>query len=299
LEDTIFHQIMDILNDGVYFVDADRRITSWNQGAEKLTGIPKEEILGKLCFQDLLMHIDEGGNKICGEDCILSETLSDGEPRDRELFLEHRNGHRIPVTVSTSALRGKDGSIAGAVEVFSDNSLKMADKRRIDELEQLALLDELTRIGNRRFLEMTLRSKLADTTRYKSKIGIFFLDIDHFKAINDKHGHEIGDKVLKAISKSLMDIIRPMDLFGRWGGEEFIIATSNASRQTVKPIAERFRKLVEDAHVLSPDGEEIRFTVSIGVTLSKPGEDMETLIQRADQLMYRSKEKGRNLVTVG
>jgi diguanylate cyclase (GGDEF)-like protein/PAS domain S-box-containing protein len=298
MDDKIYLQIMDILSDGVYFVDTDRKVTFWNQGAEELTGIGRDDILGRHCFDDLLVHIDSDGKSLCDDGCILAETLADGEAREADLFLLHGDGHRIPVSVRTSAFTDDSGEVIGAVEIFSDNSVKIAAKRRIDELERLALLDELTRIGNRRYLEMTLRAKLAETARYNSQVGIFFMDIDHFKEVNDQYGHDAGDRVLKAIASTLMGIIRPTDLAGRWGGEEFVAAVSNVNRKTLKPIAERFRKLIEEAIVRLPD-EEIHFTVSVGATMAKEDEALEDVIKRADQLMYRSKEAGRNQVTVG
>lgn len=298
MDKNAYLQIIDSLSDGVYFVDNERRVTFWNQGAEELTGIDRRSVLGIPCHKNILVHIDADGQSLCQDGCILAETLADGKPRSSDMFLLHRDGHRVPVTVRTSILRDRQGEVVGAVEIFSDNSVKLAARRRIDELERLALLDDLTRIGNRRYLEMTLRAKLAETARYNSQVGIFFLDIDNFKEINDRYGHDCGDKVLQRIAATIMGMIRPTDLAGRWGGEEFVTAVSNVSRKTIKPIAERFRKAASEA-AFKNDGKEICFTVSVGATMAREHEPLEDVIKRADRLMYRSKEAGRNRVTVG
>ena len=293
-----YQEIIDNLYDGVYIVDKDRGITYWNKGAEILTGYTRSNAMGKSCHDKFLSHVNEMGQNLCQSGCPLNEAIENGTSSEAEIYLHHRNGHRVPVTTKVFPIFGDNGEVTGAVEIFSDNSSHVANKRRIDELQELALLDPLTQIGNRRYLEMTLEAKLADTARYNNLIAVFFIDIDDFKQINDTHGHDVGDEALRVVAKTLNAVIRPMDVLGRWGGEEFVAAASNINREAVQAIAERFRTFIEGSSVRTGD-ENLLFTITIGGTIARQGDDLDSVIKRADTLMYEGKEKGKNRVIIG
>jgi diguanylate cyclase (GGDEF)-like protein/PAS domain S-box-containing protein len=298
MKESFYQDLIDNLYDGVYFVGMDRAITYWNKGAEELTGYSSFHALGKSCHDSFLAHVNDSGQSLCESGCPIKIALEEGRSNESELYLHHRDGHRVPVTVKVFPIFGKKGEITGAVEIFSDNSSHVANRRRIEELQTLALLDPLTQIGNRRYLEMTLEAKLAETARYNNQIAVFFIDIDDFKQINDIHGHDVGDETLRIAAKTLNAVIRPMDALGRWGGEEFIAAASNINKEAVKAIAERFRSFIEGSSVRAGD-EILLFTVSIGATIARQSDDLASVVKRADQLMYEGKKKGKNQVIIG
>ena len=298
MKKSFYQDLIDDLYDGVYFVDKNRVITYWNKGAEALTGYSVSNALGKSCNDDFLAHVNEMGQNICLQGCPLREAIENGNSSEAEIYLHHMDGHRVPVTTKVFPIFDENEEITGAVEIFSDNSSHVANKRRIDELQELALLDPLTQIGNRRFLELTLESKLAETVRYNNQLALFFIDIDDFKEINDVHGHDVGDEALRVAAKTLNAVIRPMDVLGRWGGEEFIAAASNINKEAVKAIAERFRSFIEGSSV-RVNSEKIRFTVTIGGTIARQSDDLASLVKRADTLMYEGKKKGKNQVIIG
>ena len=298
MKESFYRDVIDNLFDGVYFVGRDRTITYWNKGAEELTGYSSSNALGKSCHDSFLAHVNDSGQSLCESGCPIKIALEEGKENENELYLHHKDGHRVPVTVKVFPIFGKKGEITGAVEIFSDNSSHVASKRRIEELQHLALLDPLTQIGNRRFLEMTLESKLAETARYNNQIAVFFIDIDDFKQINDTCGHDVGDEALRVTAKTLNAVIRPMDALGRWGGEEFIAAASNINREAVQTIAERFRSFIEGSSVPA-GGENLLFTVTIGATIARPSDDLASVVKRADTLMYEGKKKGKNRVIIG
>lgn len=298
MDDPFYIQLMDSLYDGVYFVDKKRGITYWNKGAERLTGYTKEEAIGKSCQDSFLSHVDDSGNSLCKSGCPLSQVLQDGQSREADLYLHHKDGHRVPVSVRATPLTAEDGQIIGAVEIFSDNSSHVAARRRIDELEQLALLDSLTRIGNRRYLDITLEARLSETARYNTHTAVFFMDIDDFKEVNDTYGHNIGDEVLKVVARTLNGVIRPTDHLGRWGGEEFVAVASNINKEAALAIGERFRALIEGSSV-SVAGKRIRFTISVGITITRKNDDPGSVVRRADHVMYQAKKEGKNRVKIG
>jgi diguanylate cyclase (GGDEF)-like protein len=255
-------------------------------------------MLGGCCSDNLLMHVDGDGNKLCIDKCPLAHTMEDGRTREAEVYLHHRNGHRVPVWIRTTPLRNQSGEIIGAAELFSDLSQKAATALRLRELEQLAMLDSLTQLANRRYLESEINSRLNEAIRCGLRFGVLFIDVDHFKRFNDTHGHDGGDRVLQTLARTLTSTARSYDLYGRWGGEEFVGVIRNVDRKGLLAIGERCRKLIEHSQIdLGSSRQQI--TISIGASVAEPGDDINALIKRADQLMYQSKAGGRNRITIG
>jgi diguanylate cyclase (GGDEF)-like protein/PAS domain S-box-containing protein len=293
-----YKQLLENLYDGVYFVDRDRKIMYWNKGAEQISGYPQEKVLGSYCHNNLLQHVTENGVQLCHNGCPLKATIEDGCPRETEIYLRHADGFRVPVLVRTSPIRDEKGEIIGAVEVFSNNQTIMKMKRRVSKLEQTVIYDPLTQIGNRKHIEVKINSALQEYQYMRFPFGVLFIDIDHFKSVNDTYGHIFGDKVLRAVANTLRHNLRETDTCGRWGGEEFLALVFRLDNNTLKAIAEKLRSLVEQTVVTSEVGE-INVTISIGATLVHNEDTLESLICRADKLMYKSKANGRNCVSIG
>ncbi len=158
----------------------------------------------------------------------------------------------------------------------------------------MANTDQLTGLHNRKYLDTILRHEGIKANRYKSTLSLMLFDIDHFKAINDQFGHQVGDLVLKKVAKCLKSALRESDVIGRWGGEEFLLICINTSLSDTADLAEKLRALVELLQFEQP----LSVTVSIGVAQLQSGETTERTIARADTMLYRSKHNGRNQVSV-
>jgi diguanylate cyclase (GGDEF)-like protein/PAS domain S-box-containing protein len=294
-----FHErLLDSLHDGVYFVDRERKILYWNKGAELLTGYSADEVVGRSCFDNILMHVTAGGCSLCLDGCPLGKTIEDGKRRESEIFLRHKLGHRVPVSVRAAPITDTHGKIVGAVEVFSDISAKKHVERRIGELEDLVFLDPLTGVPNRRYIELKVKQALQEVEHFGRKIGLMMVDVDHFKQVNDGHGHDAGDQVLKTMCRTLLHNLRSRNVMGRWGGEEFLIILEGTTLDGLRASAERYRMLISETAVPLPAGQ-LRITVSIGATLMLPDDTDQSVIRRADELMYKSKVNGRDRVTLG
>ena len=293
-----YWQIIDNLNDGIYIVDKVRKIAYWNYAAEQISGFKAEEVVGGRCADNVLCHVDYSGNHLCKGDCPLSATIADGNTHKAEVYLHHKDGHRIPVSVSVTPLTDEDNNIIGAVEIFSDISSKLNNEMRLKELEQLAMLDQLTNLANRHYLERELDASFETKRRYGSLFGILFMDIDNFKQVNDLYGHDVGDRVLQFVAGTISANSRPFDLYGRWGGEEFIGIVRNVTIDDLRHLGERLRILVEESYILM-DGKQLQVTISIGATMVTDSDSVATVLQRADDLMYQSKAAGKNRLTMG
>lgn len=162
------------------------------------------------------------------------------------------------------------------------------------EMRTLAHTDALTGLANRRAAQEVLGREVARAARYDRDLAVLMIDIDRFKVLNDGHGHPVGDRVLVALAERLRAHVRASDLIARWGGEEFVVVAPETPMPFSLQLAEQLRAQIAKDPFL--DGHEI--TVSVGVASFRPGDDVDTLISRADAAMYRAKEAGRNRVVV-
>jgi len=289
--------LLNSLNDGIYLLDHDRRITFWNKGAERITGYSEAEVIGRKCSDNLLTHIDERGLSLCKDFCPAEQTLRDGNIRHQEAYLHHKEGYRLPVIVHTLPIPNKDGSAVGVAELFSDMSPKISVPQKIEDLERMALLDSQTEIANRQFLEMHLQSRLEEMQKYRLPFGVLFIDIDHFHKVNEIYSREVGNRILRVVAKTLFSNIRFFDVVGRWDREEFLVVLLNINESRMDMVANKLRLLIAQS-TITVETDFVSTTVSIGATLAQRKDTMETLVKRAEQLMFHSKWLGRNRVSL-
>src|SRR5664280_287284 len=248
---SFYARLLDSIVEGVYFVDAERKITYWNRGAENLTGYSAREAVQRHCYDNFLGHVDEKGCALCTNGCPLTSTLLDGRRREADVFLRHKLGHRVPVCVRVAPITNRSGQIVGAVEVFNDVSARKQVERRVHELEGIAFRDTLTCLPNRRYIELKVKQSLEDLQQFGRLFGLLMFDVDHFKQVNDRHGHDAGDAVLKVISDTMTRGLREDDIVGRWGGEEFLAILFDVNAVKLRDLAERCRMLVAESGALT------------------------------------------------
>lgn len=162
---------------------------------------------------------------------------------------------------------------------------------------QTALRDPLTETGNRIAMEQTLKREVDIARRNLQPLSVLMVDIDHFKLINDTHGHIVGDQALKAVASALKDSLRNVDMVFRYGGEEFMVLLSNTSREAASMVGERLRLAVLGIQYLV-ENRAIELSVSLGCASLLPGESMDSLLRRADNALYVSKREGRNRLSM-
>ncbi|MCB1554387.1 MAG: diguanylate cyclase [Xanthomonadales bacterium] len=188
-----------------------------------------------------------------------------------------------------------------ACDLNGDGSVDQGDlallcNKLITELEHLSYTDELTGLPNRRGLKEKGRLKVLAARRFNQRLACLALDIDHFKRVNDTHGHDVGDLVLRKVADVLRANSRNSDVLARIGGEEFIVLLDDASDEVAMMLADRIRTRIAEAEVALASGEVLSVTVSIGVAPYDPRMSLQMLIKQADLSLYRAKHTGRNRV---
>ena len=292
-----YRELLDRLDDCVYFVDRDRRLLFWNKAAEELTGFARSEVVGRRCPDNILCHADVNGRVRCTDACPLEQVMTTGKSDQADVFLHHKDGHRVPVRVKAIPILDDQGRAVGAMEVFNDRTARVEQAERIKELERLALVDELTRLPNRRHFDDHLGHRLAEWQRHGRPFGVLMMDVDLFKQVNDEYGHKTGDAILKLVARTLHANCRGFDIVARWGGEEFGAIISHVDARQLALVAEKFRAMVAASGLRMP-GQALGVTISVGAAAAQAGDTAETLVKRADQALYEAKRQGRNRVCV-
>jgi len=285
--------ILAASEDGVVIIDESHAIVYYNDGAKRIFGHTAEEALGQPL--DLLlperfhvhhdMHIDEFS-------ASPATTRPMGQ-RSRQIFGKRKDGSEFVCSVAIFKLGGKSSRyFASVVRDISEN------KKTEEELLRLAATDPLTGAFNRREFTALADREALRAGRYRHALSILMLDLDHFKKLNDTYGHAAGDKALQRFTTLCCNALRNVDIFGRWGGEEFVALLPETTADGAAIIAERLRKMVADT-VVNFNDHKITFTVSIGIAQYRDGENsVDAPLSRADQAVYDAKKAGRNKVSV-
>ncbi len=287
-----FASVIAAAYDGIVTIDQRARITLFNQAAEQLFGYSEEELLGQhlnvLLPEDNREHHDAYIDQF-GRSPVPSRQMDE---RGR-IFGRHKDGTVFPVEIAISKI-----NVGGLIE-FTAIIRDISDRVRLmDILEQQAKLDPLTGVPNRR--EFREQGEPAFQQAQPGAFSLLILDVDRFKNINDTHGHDRGDDVLRALAATAASTVRHLDVFARLGGEEFAVLMPDTGDTQASATAERIRRIYdEQAFEHEWNGEPIPFTVSVGVaTKTESDADFDALLKRADTALYRAKESGRNRVEV-
>jgi len=280
----LYRHIIDNLNDGVCVVNSDQTITFWNKAAEEITGYAERDAINSA--SGLLCLLDIEGNPL--------HTKVDGTPRRIEALLKHKHGHRVPVLINSIPLQ-ENGKPIGAIGIFAPSAPIVCKDALVEQLSSMAMHDALTGLPNRRYLQSFLEYRLSEYNRFRSTFALLFMDIDDFREINNAYGHDAGDTVLHTFAKSISKATRKSDMFGRWGGEEFVGIYTIKESTDAPIIAEKIRKLV--AHMEIPHKPPLSVTTSVGITVVRPTDTAKDILERADAFMYKSKASGKNRIT--
>jgi diguanylate cyclase (GGDEF)-like protein len=214
--------------------------------------------------------------------------MQDGKSRKGDIFLYHKDGTRVPVHVQTYTIK-RDGRAVGAIEIFNSLSDIEHLNEEIKRLQKLSFLDHLTMIPNRRYLERAFKIAGDELRRFRARFAIHIIDLVKFKKINDTYGHIYGDMALKQISKAIQRNIRKIDIFGRWGGDEFLLLQKRATRKNMEELAAKLERVVAGSSL--PEKPEIKLGITIGSYLVGRIKDLDKALETADQDLYRKKAR--------
>lgn len=277
---------------GYHSLDSEGRVIRINRTELEWLGYRADEVIDKRHYRDFVTPESREAF-----DAAFQKVLGEGQEGGTECELLCRDGTRLPVAIQGKAHVTEEGFQYSRTMVFDLSERKAMEAR----LEQQALTDPLTGLGNRRALEDQAAMEIARAERSGAPLSLVAIDLDHFKRINDTYGHDVGDLVLQAFAELARELLRDGDVLCRIGGEEFAILLPNTCKEQAMQVAERLRRAIAatPAKISQAMKEDttLAYTASLGVTLVSAGETtLKPAIKRADQKLYAAKEAGRNRV---
>lgn len=285
-----FRAIFEYIRDyAICTVTADGCVEDWNRSLSRIGGWEPADVAGRtiaLFFPDATPAMPATGT-------ALLERARQHGTAEFEGWTLRKDGSLFWGNTVATALPDREGDANGYVLVTRDLTER---KQHEDRLVALATTDPLTGASNRRAGELSLSDALTAWERHGTCFALLLLDCDHFKRINDRWGHDVGDKVLVALVRICRENLREVDAIIRWGGEEFLLCLRGAGQDVALSIAERLREAIARAPIEHGRGS-LEVTVSIGVTLVGAADrNIDDIVRRADQALYRAKDAGRNRV---
>jgi diguanylate cyclase (GGDEF)-like protein/PAS domain S-box-containing protein len=281
----------------VYLVDRERRILLWNDGAENITGYRRQEVIGRSCFDNLLMHCDQHSTLLCGLACPLLETIHDGKPCHADVFLRHKDGQRIPVRIRAVPIRDSNGSIIGASESFDERVLLPEgdihpNNRAVDDHA-----DGLTGILDHHSIQSHLSASLLDFTEYHVPFCVLAVAIDKPNEFQDAHGRKAMEAMVSVVARTLSRNLHPDDRIGRWSESRFLVIVMNCPASGLAKLAEMLSRIVGLAEI-PWWGDRISVTVSMGATSARPDDSSELLLERAERALNAGLLEGNRVQIV-
>lgn len=271
------------------------RYVDANKSFYNRLGYEREEVIGQTSHD---LGIYEDFNQ---RDIFINIVKTEGKVRDFETMLIAKNGRRIIGLLSSEIIRigTNDYLLTNVTDITERRLMELELEKKNRELEKLnkvlrlqASTDGLTEIYNHRYIFQRLQEEVKRAGRYNQPLSIMMLDLDHFKIVNDRFGHQTGDVVLHTVAQIVKRTLRNLDAVGRYGGEEFLVILPQTKLDAALKVAQRIRKKIEQERY---HDEKLRTTISIGVA-EYHGESGEELIAQADRMLYQAKDRGRNRV---
>ena len=293
--DAVFQKnLLEVMHDGVAFVDVTGEILVWNRGAELLTGISKESIHHKTWDPAILDLRDTEGNATRPQTCPIVHCLRTFAPSQHRMTVTNQHGDRIAVNLRVVPVMHDGGQCHGATVFLQDASPQASLEEQMLDLHQIATCDALTGVNNRAEFDRRHIQLIREHTGSGRPFSLIICDIDRFKGINDVYGHQAGDQALIEFARLIKQHRRGNDVVARYGGEEFVIMCPDCDQTVACRKAEVIRRELQNLPLSVLNGNNM--TASFGVTELQPGDTPETMLRRADRALYEAKESGRNRV---
>jgi diguanylate cyclase (GGDEF)-like protein/PAS domain S-box-containing protein len=279
-------KVLGNTSESILITDSQGIIVEVNPAFIVATGYSREEALGQTTRA--LLRSDEQDADTYAR---MGKAMHKKGQWQGEIWSRRKNGEFYPERLSISTITNEKGEISHYLSISSDISERKKDEER---LRFLANYDALTSLPNRNLFNLYLKDSLFQAQRYKRSLALFFIDLDHFKPINDSLGHDAGDDLLKEVASRLRSHLRQSDTVARFGGDEFLVLIPQyAEISGVVRVTKKILGEIERPFMICD--KECRISASIGISLHpEDGSDAETLLKKADSAMYRAKEKGKN-----
>jgi diguanylate cyclase (GGDEF)-like protein/PAS domain S-box-containing protein len=293
----IFRAALESLQTGVCIVDQDRKISFWNDGAERITGYLRQDVLGRFCGEVLLVKFQEDKAALCDHACPLVAAMRDGKARESRVYLHHKSGYAVPISLRAVPIRDVHGHVIGAVESFVERPCSSTLRRPESDLVVGHGLDAVTQLPDYPFTESYLLDRLKYASEHVIPFGLLCIQLDQLDVLVATHGLDAADAILKVVAHTLRNGLDPQDFVGCWSEDQFLAIVANCGEGALLTAAERLKRLAQSSEIVWW-GDHLSVTVSVGGTVLRPGEPIASLLGRTGSALKQAVAQGGNFASV-
>jgi diguanylate cyclase (GGDEF)-like protein/PAS domain S-box-containing protein len=283
-----YRSILESLPTGLCVVDLQKKIVLWSAGAERITGHLRHDVIGHGCTGEALLHCDHQDCEWCNEECPLSRTVKTSQPAEAFGFLHHKAGHEIPVYCRAVPVRNEHGSIIGALETFEEQQTVSAEGRE-QNLNLPGCVDEITSVASRIMIQSHLRETLGTFADVHVPFGILIVQLDGLEQFRASYGSDAASSLLRVVARSLESTLWRTDFVGRWNDDQFLVILTGCREEALHAVRERIRRMLA-SDAIEWWGEKRSLPVLVGQATVRPGDSIESLLERAQKTLATAAE---------
>jgi len=279
----ICRSILESLPTGVCVVDMQKKILLWSEGAERITGHLRHEVVGRSCIAEPLLHCNQPGCEFCSEKCPLARAMKTSHAAESNGVLHHKSGYEVPVRLRAVPVRSQNGSIIGAVEIFED--LQSAALAGHSLSVHSAELDPVTGTASRVTAERYLHRAFTAYRESQVPFGVLLIRVEKLSNFRANLGAEAGSSFLRVVARTLEGVFSIADYIGRWTDDQFLVVLSGCHHETLPSLREQVRRTLAGEGI-EWWGERHSLPVSIGEACVQPDDTPELLLDRAHKSLH-------------
>jgi diguanylate cyclase (GGDEF)-like protein/PAS domain S-box-containing protein len=292
-----FRSILDNLHVAVYVVDREGKILFWNDGAERITGYLRQDVIGRLHADNFLGETDGEDNELSGSQMPTTTAMREGKPTHALVSMRHKSGHRIPVQLWTFPVRNSDGVIIGAAESFEESIALAEWDRRQTKLATYGCIDEASGVLNHGVMQSHIGENIRLFEEHHVPFSILCMEMDYLDKVLARDGPGAIAVILRVVGQTLENTVRPTDYLGRWQSSQFLAILTECSGNEIERASERLRRMV-NASKIAWWGDRVTVTISVGGTVVKHGDTVEAMVLRAERALRENIAEGGNRTKV-
>jgi two-component system cell cycle response regulator len=278
----IWRGILESLPAGLCVVDLEKKVVLWSDGAERITGRPRHEVIGHSCISEALLHCDQPGCEFCHEDCPVARAIKTSQGAEADGFLHHKTGYEIPVRVRAVPVHNPHGSIIGAVETFEELQPASTPSDREDSAAFAGSMDAVTNVASHARMQSHLRETLTTFVEFQVHFGVLCIRLEGLQHFRASLGPEAGSSLLRVVARSLEGALWRTDFVGRWADDQFLVILNGCREEVLPSVRERVRRMLAGDGI-EWWGERRSLPVSIGHATVQTDDSVVSLMERAQK----------------
>jgi len=276
----VYRNLLESLPTGLCVVDLHKKIVMWSDGAERITGHLRHEVIGHSCVGEPLLHCDQQDCEWCNDDCPMARAIKTSQPAEAIGFLHHKAGHEVPVRARAVPVRNAHGSIIGGIEIFEEQEQTASLDQREQDLP--GCVDEGTGLANHIMMQSHLRQTLGILAEVEVPFGVLIFRLEGLEHFRASFGPDAAASLLRVVARTLAGALWRTDFVGRWSDDQFLVILNGCREDALRSVRERVHRMLATDGI-EWWGERRSLPVSIGEAPAQPGDSIESLLERAQK----------------